>query len=336
MAITVASLRKIRNESYYDVVFEWEDEMAGIFGSKVDCGSVPFFYLCRAYGKLYKGYRAHQDLSRAQKICFIMSPLQVKCFSLQNVIPVFMDVWSDEHVNFIVDKTRDLKLFYCTSMEIYDRIKRKDANSRVRYMPLSVSDVYYSENFAAYAGGKSSRVIQIGRKNPVLHQYMLQYVKEHPQVEYIYTTDVRHKDLFEYVSSLRGNIGTITDRKEYIGKLSGAKVSLVSTPAMDGSRKYANGNDFLTPRFYESAVLGCAMIGRYAVNKETEKIAQICPNITSYEQFVQEMDKALVITPEELFAKEKDFIQSNLTSCRARQIESDIRDILGNPDGHGF
>lgn len=328
MNASVTSLRRIDDRAFYEVMYEWEDALAQYFHSYVKQISPMAYYGQKAYCKLRSNYKLYQNLKGDCSVLFVMNPSELHSGVFKSVIPIFMDVWTDGQVDMIIDKTRDLKLFYCTSVEVYKRIKMKDSSSRVRYMPLSVSDLYFSENFSRYI--KSIDVIQIGRQNQVLHEFMMQYVAEHPNVEYVYTNGVKHGELIEYVSTKRGNIGTIVGRKEFVRWLSSAKVSLVSTPAIDGSREHANGIDFLTPRFYESAVFGCAMIGRYGVNEETKRIRDFCPNIVSYVQFSEEMDKALAISADELYHRTEKFVTSNLTTCRAHQIEADLKELQRN------
>lgn len=325
MSISVTSLRKIRDEAFFEVVFEWEDIFAQFFHTQVVQMSPVEYYSRKVYGKLNNFYSIHQELGSDCSIMFVMHPNELRYGILKNIIPIFMDVWTDEQIDMIIDKTRTLKLFYCTSVEVYQRIKNKDNSNKVRYIPLSVSDIYFSNRFSRYR--KSIDVIQVGRRNQILHEYMMQFVTEHPEVEYVYTSDIRHNELLEYVSTKRGNMGVIMGREEYVKKLSSAKVSLVSTPAIDGSRKCANGVDFLTPRFYESAVFGCTMIGRYRLNEETKRIQEFCPNILSYEQFSEEMNKALAIGADELYHRTERFITNNLTSCRARQIVADLNEL---------
>ncbi|MBQ7543312.1 MAG: hypothetical protein IJT02_00020 [Synergistaceae bacterium] len=85
----------------------------------------------------------------------------------------------------------------------------------------------------------------------------------------------------------------------------------------------------MTPRFYESAILGCALLGRYPDNEEFRALntSRYCPNITSYEQFACELEHALTQTPEELYAQNRDFIISSLTSRRAEQIQHDLETL---------
>lgn len=107
-------------------------------------------------------------------------------------------------------------------------------------------------------------MIQFGRKNPVLHSYMLKYCKLYPNVEYVYQTS---DGSLTYTSTTRGNIGKFDNRPEYMQMIAKSKVSLVSTLGIDKS-KNMGGIDFFTPRFYESAAYYCHLIGRYTMNDE--------------------------------------------------------------------
>ena len=261
-----------------------------------------------------------QDLNAPLSICILMwADGQYGFIAGQNTIPICIDL-VDQHLPQLVYKTSKMKLFYVTSREVYDRVRRLAPNSNVHYMPLSVPDKYYSPNFEAYRS-KSIDVIQFGRCNDVLHEYMLRYSKEHPNVEYVHSENLR-KFGSKYVSTVRGDIGVFSERSQFIELLSHAKVSLVSSSGPDGIH-------FPSPRFYESAILGCALLGRYPDNQEFTELnmRRYCPNITSYEQFCEELERALAQTPEELYAQNREFILNSLTSKRAQQIQRDLASL---------
>lgn len=266
-----------------------------------------------------------QDFSLPLSIYFLNGTPEILACDQKNCIPIFIDVWNDGGIKYIADSTRNLKLFYVTSRYVYDHVRAEDPNSNIHYMPLSVSDKYYSPNFDRYRN-KTVDVIQFGRKDPVLHEYMLRYASEHRTVDYVYSEI--NKEL-PYASTIRGNIGTIDGRNGFMQTLASAKVSLVSSSGMDKRITASYGVNFPTPRFYESAVVGCSLIGRYPDNQEFRELnmSRYCPNITSYDQFVRELERALAITPEELYAQNRDFILNSLTSKRAAQIQKDLEEL---------
>ena len=263
-----------------------------------------------------------QDINVPLTLCILMEVPEMSAFIKTNSLLIFTDVW-DMNINYVIKYARKHNLFYVTSRYVFNRIEAECPSSRVIYMPLSVSDRYYSRNFERYRS-KNIDVVQFGRKDPVLHEYMLRYTECHKDIDYVYSSERRGS---EYISTLRGNVGYIDSRDDFISVLSSAKISLVSSPGMYKDfdvHKY--GCCFVTPRFYESAILGCALIGRYPENEEFTELnmSRYCPNITSYEQFCECLEHALAQTPEELYAQNHDFIINSLTSKRAEQIQHDL------------
>lgn len=261
-----------------------------------------------------------QDINAPLSICILMwADGQYGYIAGENSIPICIDL-VDKHLPQLAYKTSKMKLFYVTSREVYNRILRLDPNSNVHYMPLSVPDKYYSPNFEAYRN-KTIDVIQFGRCNEMLHEYMLRYSKEHPDVEYVHSENLS-KFGSKYVSTIRGDIGVFSERSQFIELLSHAKVSLVSSSGPDGIH-------FPSPRFYESAILGCALIGRYPDNQEFTELnmRKYCPSVNTYEDFCEALERALAQTPEELYAQNRDFILNSLTSKRAEQIQRDLASL---------
>jgi hypothetical protein len=224
-------------------------------------------------------------------------------------------------IDEIIIAAKKIPLFYVTCYDIYkEMIKRNCKN--VKYIPLSISDKYYLKKVPS----KTIDVIQFGRKNELLHNYMLRYCESHQGIDYVYQKD---KNSLAYFSTQKGDLGCFDTRKEYFELLSKCKVSLVSSPAIDGTRDFGNGIDFITPRFYESAVNYCFMVGRYTENEESEmlKINSICDNIKNYEEFEKCMDKYL--GSDEFFKKNEfeKFLERNITSIRCQTILDDIAQI---------
>jgi len=233
---------------------------------------------------------------------------------VRNIVPVFLDFPADT-VDNIAYATRDLPVFFVTCLDIYNMFIDRGIDN-VRFMPLSVADKHYS----LVVPEKIVDVIQFGRKNFVLHEYMLRYCEEHPSIEYVYQTA---DGSLTYNSTTRGNIGKCEKREEYINLVKSCKVSLVSTPGCDNSRSAEFGEiDFVTPRCYESAAFYCHMLGRYTDNQETRELelGRICPNIQSYEEFSKYLNDYL--SAEEWdWTAQREFVSKNLTSVRAHFIQ---------------
>ena len=165
---------------------------------------------------------------------------------------------------------------------------------------------------------------------------MMQYCREHENIDYVYTANgTKYGSV--YTSSVSGEMGAFVERQNFMDLLSSAKVSLVAPSGYDPApieksvdkKKFPNGNNFASPRFYESAVLGCALIGHYPDNQEFRELnmSRYCPSVTSYEHFTSCLERALSQTPEELYAQNHEFIINSLTSKRAEQIQKDLEEL---------
>ena len=326
IAITIDSVISKRNMDdrvFFDVCFEWEDIIADILHAKIVSFNKLEYIYKRIKGKFFPwGYNITQDYKYPLAVFFVMSYTDLKYYYGKNALPIFLDIWSDEAIKF-VDRKLGSSFFYVTSLDVYNRFVDLNKLSGAHYMPLSVSDKYFSEYFDKYE--KTVDVIQIGRRNEVLHRWMLDYVKNNPDIEYIYSQEGNTRGKLNYISTRKGNIGKIVNREQYIKLLGSAKVSLVSTPGVDNSRENNKfGVDFPTPRFYESAVTGNYMIGRYTNNSENERIERVCPLASDYDFFCNEISRGISTSKAELYRKYKDFIISNMTSCRVRQLINDL------------
>ncbi|MCH4191087.1 MAG: hypothetical protein LKF52_02180 [Butyrivibrio sp.] len=324
----IITRRKCDKSVFYDVCYEWEDILAEKLNVPLyDMSNVDFLYK-KIKGKILpNSYSISQNVNVPISIYILISYTDLKLYSNINGIPIFIDIWNDIAIDFIMRKMQKF-YFFVTSKDVYNRFKEKYPKCNVLYCQLSVSDKYFSQNFKDYS--KVYDVIQVGRRNELLHGWMLEYVKKNPDIEYIYSQKGSTVGSLEYISTKRGSIGEIKSREEYIKILSENKVSLVSSPGIDSSRKQnLLRADYLTPRFYESAVLGCALIGRYTLNEEnfSTGISNVCPMVNDYLQFEKALNEALAISMEGLYRNNETFIRNSLTSSRIEQITKGLREI---------
>ena len=350
MICEVLSRVDVKGELFRDVCFEWEEELAKYFNvpvrkilppvpqaakmsmsrriknfiKKILPVTVKIKRLLTAFNSKPAKYKLlTQNLNLPLSLCFVMFPFELAVFENDNCIPIFLDIWTDEQILEVAERTRELKLFYVTSIDVFNRIKAANPSSQVKYMPLSIADKYYSRDFVSYRNKKID-VIHSSRRNPILHEYMLRYISEHGNISYMY------REGSIYQSADGKIIGRAPDRQSYMNNIASAKVCLVCCSGIDNVRDDTNGIQFPTPRFYEAVVQGCALIGRYPENQEFTELnmSRYCPNITSYEQFCECLERALAQTPEELYTQNHDFIINSLTSKRAEQIKHDLEEIL--------
>ena len=321
MSLEILSERYYQNWPSYAVVYEWEDVFANILNSDIislyrtkKIGRKIRHIMVNYFGK--EGSFLPSNNGR-WKLVWIMNAAGYRMFTGKGILPVFLD-FSTEMVENIVRVTKKLPCYWVTSYDIYELLKKHDSQN-VEFMPLSISDKYINEKIQE----KNIDVIQFGRKNKVLHEYMLNYCRNNPNVEYVYQSK---EASLTYISTIRGNIGKFEKREEYMKLLAHSKVSLVSTPGMDQGRSFGC-NDFFTPRFFESAAVHSHLIGRYADNQEARiiGISDICPNICSESQFNSEVTKALMTSCEVNLERYKKFLSENVTSVRGKSIKKSLQ-----------
>ena len=346
----VLSRVELTNQGFRDVCYEWEEVLAEYFRvpiRKVFAASKPrqkkstATFLKKAAKNIAKKVLLSfpalrqvlwdsrnpalvQDIHMPLSVHFAMNCAELSVCTGINCLPVLLDVFTDWQISEAIRRVGSLRLFYVTSRDAYNRIRAAVPSCKVHYMPLSISDKYHSENFTAYRN-KYVDVSMPGRGNPVLHRYMLRYAEEHRNIRYVF----RHENR-EYASTDGSISMQANDRAGYMNILAASRVSIVGCSGVDNAREDTNGICCVTPRWYESAVMGCALIGRYPDNEEFRELnmSRYCPNVTSYEQFCECLERALAQTPEELYAQNHDFIINSLTSKRAEQIQHDLEEII--------
>lgn len=323
MIINILSERLFQTWPSWSVVFEWEDAFEKMPEYQVQLRSNTF------WGKVKRRIRAKMTDKwhlfsnfnfdgKTINLAWIMNAKDWRSYTQRNVIPCFLDFPADM-VNVICSATQKLPCYFVTSKDIYDRLV-ESGSKNVYYMPLSISDRYKSITLPP----KEIDVIQFGRKNKILHEWMLKYCKEHPETDYVYQTG---DGTLAYYSTVRGEIGRFDSRGEYLKLLVKCKVSLVSSPGIDKSRDFG-GIDFFTPRFFESAALRCRMLGRYTENIEAEilEIDTICPNVANYEQFQMLLTKYISDNENKEFGL--NWLDKHWSSIRANFVLSIIKSVI--------
>lgn len=317
--LNIISERNYQHWPSYHVVYEWEDILA----------QQGFNLVLQKNGLFNKAYRRINRILRNKaksefkvngkeyNIRWVMNAGGYKEYAKINTIPIFLD-FPVNMVNEITNATDKLPFFWVTCMDIYEKLKKTGANNAY-FIPLSISDKYWT----GVIPKKTVDVVQVGRKNPKLHEYMLKYCKKRPEIEYVYQSE---DGQLAYISTIRGNLGKFDHREEYLQLLSSSRISLVSSPGKDSSRDFG-GIDFITPRFYESAVYYCHMIGRYTKNKESRYIGinKVCPCVENYTEFETILEHYLnkkLFDEKELF---DEFIKMNVTTERGKSIMKIIR-----------
>lgn len=310
----------------YDVMHEWEED----FSEALQIPAIEIYQ--KSTGALKRNIV--QFIGRARRILKMdWSRFRVNNYSkwhlvfvpnalvylnytyLPNTIPIFLD-FPDAMVNKIAYATKKLPIYFVIAYDIYDCLKNAGSQN-VEFIPMGISDSYVKQ----FPPKKTIDVVQFGRRNEKLHEWMMAYCSRHPEVEYVYVINSN----YEYFSTTRGNIGRFEERTDFCDLIDRTKIALVSSPGVEGKSRFGD-IDFITARFYECAAHYCFMIGRYTKNKETDLIGlnDVCANVNSKEEFDKYMDEYLNADVTLNAIRYSEFLSNNVMSERAKTLKSVI------------
>lgn len=313
----IISLKGSTRYYFFQTVYEWEDAIHKVLGLPIT--------RMNPLRKLYyqhrdcSGFSLYNDLSKDNYLAFVMNVDSAKLYAGYSCVPVFLDVFTDTAPK-LVEVTRNCQIFFVCSQNMYLHLKHDYGCANVRFIPQPVSDLLVERAPVK----KQFDVVQFGRSNRKLHEWMLRYVEEYPNIEYIYRKEGWKST--GYYSTQKGEIGSVKTRRQFLGMLGATKVCLVSARGKD-ELEGDKGYDFITPRIYEAAAAKCQLIGRYSDNYDSEccGIRQVCSCPETYEEFRDALTDRL-----EHFDRldgYQEFIAQNLASKRVREIMRMIEEV---------
>lgn len=292
------------------MVYEWED----ILAKKLSAELV-------GYQSWLKKRRSKHHANE-YALCFLLLASNLeRLIGDDHLIPVVMDLWKND-IELFKQHASNFKLIFVTSLAAFNLL-RDHGCTQVAYLPYSYPDQYLLDSVPT----KDIDIMQFGRTNPVLDDYMIQLQKKYPHLNYV--TTVRHQGKIFFHSSLHGLLEASDTRLKFMSMLGRCNISLVSTCGMDGSRD-TGGFDPVSPRFYESAACYCRMIGRFPHNDEFELfgINRIAERVDSYCQFETAIMN-YIGKPFDRFDDYNEVLRLHLTSSRADIINNSLGRIYG-------
>lgn len=327
----IYTIRDTPQPYYWDIVFEWENEFSKAL-------NIPLIPVGKQYDRIYTPGLGKKLLNRINffrlkdkylfkpneyYIAFHIGPPGIYSFySRINVIPIIIDFW----------KTEDLKRFaeifsqnigvFVTSKEVYNYLVEKKIQINLHHLSLSLPDKYFPErnNFK-----KEIDLIQIGRKNAKLNQYIDNFLTEYPNLHYVHGEKVNGR--IQMISNKNGNLGEFFDRDSFMNLLRQSKISLLSAPGLDDDVKRTGGFSPVTPRFLESAACGCQLIGVYPENDDFihYDIGKICKYVNDYNTF-----KSIVLgfLDANSIPDYQAFLINHLSSKRAQELKHKLFELL--------
>lgn len=319
----IYTLRDTPQPYYWDIVYEWEDEFSKVLG-------IPLVPVGKLYDKIYKPGVARKLLNRLNYyqirdkylftpekhfLAFHIGPPGVYSFhSRKDVIPIIIDFWKNENLDRLRKIFSTTKIVFVTSKEVYNFLIEKETGITLELLSLSLPDKFCNLEETK----KDIDLIQIGRQNQKINEFVQKFLEEYPETNYVYS--VKSEGKVYNVSTKYGIINEGDDRNSFIDLLSRSKVSLLSAPGLDGDSVRTGGFSPVTPRFFESAACRCFMLGIYPENEDFMYygIEKVCENIKDYNSF---KEKVLSFLRSESFPDYSKFLKVNLSSVRANELK---------------
>jgi hypothetical protein len=338
--IEVLSARGWNEYKPLQVVYEWEDIIAECCGIRVDADSMVKMNQLFDSTFNFQAQRVirntflhrfidnsfnylHRTRPGTHFLNFVLYPHPIRNFYSYsaNVIPILLDCFADS-IDKVPEYFRLNKIVFVTNIEVFDYLARTSIGGKLRYIPLSISDRYFS----AHVPKKEIDLLQVGRQNPILHQWAIEFTMRHPEFEYVYGGF--NGKIAEYLSTRRGSLGLVDSREDFMKLMASARISLVSSPGIDGGEKRTGGFNPVTPRFYESLAAQCFMVGRYNDTPDFvhNQVSEVCArpeNFASFEKLVLEM----LQRPFEINETSSQFLKRHLTSTVALSIKRELETL---------
>lgn len=309
---SIITTRYRSNWPTWQMVHEWEDILAKIL-------AVPI----RAFGETCMLPDPY-CLQNNYDLLFLQLASELRYYEEnRQLIPIVMDLWRDDFSDFLTIAPR-FRLIFVTNLQAYEELSPRLSN--LRYLPFSLADQYLNLPVPT----KDIDIIQYGRRNPLLDQFMDQLLVNHPEIHYVTTDSFDQGKTIHIHSNTCGDMGESDSRRTFMTLLDRCKISLVSTVGMDGSRA-TGGIDPVSPRFLESMAAGCHLVGRIPDNKEfrTTGIAEVCHHVTSYQQFEQ-LVCTLLSQSDPPSSTYHLILQERLTSALPARIINALRSLNGS------
>lgn len=318
----------INRRSCFDIVYEWEDELAKDLGINVCMRSKNEYRFDEKARKIYQrcgiklyGIYKHVDIRKPHVFMFdVSTKRQDGIYNSKKYIPCLIDYFlaDDEYEKFL-SAYRNNPLVLVSNREVYEYLKQKECPIPIEHFPLSLSEKYLKEERCE----KKYDLVMFARQNPLLCKYIEKYEYEHHDFKLVRRRYENNHYIY-YLSSTGDVVGYGDTRDEYMKLVYESKVAVYTTPGMDGTRDDANGWNQVTPHFLEEIAGQCHIIARYPDNADTRwfELGQICRCVNSYAEFEHLMDEYRKTDVD--MVKYREYLQKHFTSKRSRLLREII------------
>ena len=316
----IVSERSQLDHNSYELVWEWEEEMAKGLPNCILKPKTEFVVPgkpLRKDGKIMmgKGLPVMKIVEALTGFCidsrtiskrdnifrFEMTPrLKNNTWNRPNTSVVIIDFFlSPEQLPIFWERYSKVKHLYVSNLQVLHYLNENNPQRLVEHCPLSLPDRYAITKDTHYE--KKYDVVMIGRQNPVLKGFLEKYTETH-EISYVFVkpTPDGHFHAFTNKGEFVGNTDS---REEYLEMMKKGKAMLYSTSGTDNDRTGTNGFHQVTPKFLEALACGCHVLSRFNDNEDTDfyELRRMSLKIESYDDFEKALSKALT-TPVDMAA----------------------------------
>ena len=327
----ILSTRNFPNYNYWDIVIEWEDELAKQLHIPIKNKGAWFKRILEimpySYNLLVDSNTFIFQLSTGvldNKYSNLQGIFNLRGKNINKVIPCIIDFWLTKDKIRIFDRLySNNKVVLISSLEALNFLKRNGCTlENMHHWPLSLPDKYRIQK--EYMYNKKCDLIFIGsRQNEQLLAYLEEYLKEYPDLTYAYRKI--ENGHINYYTNKNEFIGCSDTREGYFDVIRKARCAFYATPEYSG-RKDTNGFNQVTPRFLEILSGACHVIARYPQNEDTDfyEMEKICKSISSYEEFRQKLNMARTTTID--FNLYSSYLEKHYTSARVDSLNKILKE----------
>lgn len=315
----IVSNRRIDNHHANDLVYEWEDVIAQQLHLEI------------AHNHAWKNQRFSKYIpfllnwlqTNKPAFAYEMCTYRHNGNNKRNIVPCIIDFYLRQPWQIYAWYAQYWRnpIVLVSSREVYEYL-RSMGLQKVKHLALSISDSNRITPETRF--NKRFDVLLVGRQNPVLSTYLMQYEAMHPEITIVRRTIHDGTPVYE---DNHGQIVCDHDSREAYKTLAQqARIALYSTPGIDGGRN-THGFHQVTPRFLEIIAAGCHPIMRYVNNADTQyyELPSFGKHIETYEQFAEAMDFAR--STEVNMERYARYLEQHYTSQRAQQLKELIAQL---------
>jgi len=241
-----------------------------------------------------------------------------------------IDIWENQ-IKYIANRIGEADIFlvaYQDSIDLLREYVSYNSMKKVYLFPVFVDPTVYLQ----MEPKKAYDIIQVGRKNDVLHKWAIQYSNE-KHASYLYQKKNK-KGIYYFNDRRWDGINYQLSYKSLIDVLSRSKIALISPPNLTNYKRTGNVSP-LTPRYLEAAMCYAVPVGFAPTSGEYAnyfpKMFTLVPQ--NYEDFKNICDRLIGndTLRKTITSANRAYIMTNHTvSVRYKQLQQILQIVFKN------